>query len=851
LNNIATKISLFILIVTLILSCNVIKKVPEGKHLLIKNEILVNDKKNISDEIVAQLIQQPNNPLIFGYKLRLNMYNLAKENTDSIYKAKFIANPNKYKRMSKWLSKKQVDRLGNSFWYSGWHSFLKKTGEPPVIINELKAKKSAKQLKAYYFNHGYFNADAKFNIDYKKNKRGSINYNITTGTATFLDTISHEIETKALDSLYLLTRSKSLIKKGKQYNVENFDSERNRITSYYRDHGVYYFQQQNINFEIDTLSPDFKAPVILKITNQVVKEGDSTITKPYKIYRIGEVNIFINNSVTKNKRKFADSATYKKFNLYSTDKLKYRPKAITNAVFIQKDSLFSDTKRALTLRLLSNLRIFDYPKIQFKEDSITQTLKTNIYLTEKDKFSFKPSFDATHSNIQNVGIAGTASLSIRNVFRGAEILEIGLRGNLGSSKNFANPDNQFFNVSEYGADMRLSFPRLLFPIKTERIIPKTMFASTLITSGFAKQKNIGLDKENFTAAFNYNWIPAKNTTAKFDLLNLQYVKNINTSNYFRVYRSSYDLLNQLAKTYNTDPSLLDESGNLSINEGGADAFISNSVNNNYPLLNFFNKDYKTIKSIQERKIRLTENNLILATNFNYLKDSKVDLFDKEFYSFRGKIELAGNVFSLIANLSNTPRNEDGSRNIFGLQYSQYVKTEFDYVKHWDLLNGKVFAMRSFFGIAIPYGNSKSIPFSRSYFAGGSNDNRGWQSYGLGPGNSKETNDFNEANMKFALSAEFRFKLFGSLNSAFFSDLGNIWNVLDSEKDETKIFSGIRSLQSLALGTGIGLRYDLKFFLIRLDVGFKTYNPASDEGQRWFKEYNWSESVIHFGINYPF
>jgi outer membrane protein assembly factor BamA len=851
LNDTATKISLFIIIVTFILSCDVIKKVPEGKHLLIKNEIVINDKKNTSEEIVTQLIQQPNTS-IFGYKLRLNMYNLAKENTDSLYKAKFIANPNKYKRMATLLSKKQVDRLGNSFWYSGWHSFLKRTGEPPVIINELKTKKSSNRLKAFYFNHGFFNADAKFDIEYQKNKRGQIRYTIKTGTPTFLDTISHEIETKALDSLYLLTESKSYIKKGQQYNVENFDLERSRITNYYRDHGVYYFQQQNINFEVDTLSPNYKAPVILKITNQVINEGDSTKTKPYKIYRIGEVNVFINNTATKNKTKFLDSITYKKFNLYSTDKIKYRPKAITNAIFIQKDSLYSDNKRSLTLRLLSNLRIFDYPKIQFKEDPISQTLKTNIYLTEKDKFSFKANFDTTHSNIQNVGIAGSASVSIRNVFSGAETLEIGLRGNLGSSQDFANPDNQFFNVSEYGADIRLSIPRLLFPIKTEKIIPKTMFASTLLSSGFAKQKNIGLDKENFTATFTYNWNPGKNTFSKLDLINLQYVKNINTINYFNVYNSSYNLLNQLAKIYNNDASLIDiSSGNLTINEGGADQFINNSINNVYNLLDPLGKDYKTIKSIQERKDRLTENNLILATNFSYSKDSKIDLFDKEFYSFRGKIEFAGNALSLIANLSNQPKNTDGSRDLFGLQYSQYVKTEFDYVKHWDLLNGKVLAMRSFFGIAIPYGNSKSVPFSRSYFAGGSNDNRAWQSYSLGPGSSGGLDDFNEANMKIALSAEFRFKLFGSFNSAFFTDLGNIWNVLDNEKDETKVFSGISSLKNIALGSGIGFRYDFKFFLIRLDIGFKTYNPANIEGKRWFQEYNWSKSVINFGINYPF
>ena len=188
---------------------------------------------------------------------------------------------------------------------------------------------------------------------------------------------------------------------------------------------------------------------------------------------------------------------------------------------------------------------------------------------------------------------------------------------------------------------------------------------------------------------------------------------------------------------------------------------------------------------------------------------------------------------------------------YGLQYSQYIKGEFDYVKTWDLTNGKTVAVRSFFGIAIPYGNSKSVPFSRSYFAGGSNDNRAWQSYSLGPGSSGGLNDFNEANMKIALNAEFRYKLFGNLNGAFFADCGNIWNVFDNETDETKIFSGIASLKSLALGTGLGFRYDFKFFLARLDFGFKTYNPTKIETERWFKELNLSKAVLNIGINYPF
>ena len=847
-----TKISLFILIATLISACNVMKKVPDGKYLLTDNKILVNNKTNKEEAVLNQLIQQRNTSIL-GYKLRLQMYNLAKKNTDSIFRAKYSANPEKYKRKAKWLSKKQVDRLGKSFWYSGIHSFLTRTGEPPVIINETKAQKSAQRLKAYYFNQGYFDAQTKFSVNYNENKKGTVKYTILTGNPTFLDTISRQIETPVLDSLYLVSKSKSFLKQGNQYKESDFNSERARITSYFRNRGVYNFQQQNIFFDVDTIQPNKRANITINITNQTFKNGDSTKTKPFKIYRIGKVNVFTTDLSSKTKTQNADSVKYKNFNLYSTNKLRYRPRAITNAIFIQKDSVYSDENRALTLRSLSNLRTFNYPKITYVIDTVTQNLNANIYLISKSKFNFNSNFDVTQSNIQQFGIAGNVSVSIRNIFRGAEILELGVRGNIGSSKDLANPDNRFFNISEIGADIRLNFPSLFLPFNTDRIVPKYMFPASVISSGFAKQKNIGLDKENFTATINYNWTPRKGVFTKFDLVNVQYVKNVNTNNYFNVYGSSYNRLNSLAKIYNSDTSILNQNGdgNLSIENGGTDAFINNALNGGYLTLNTSSLDYQSIKSINERKTRLTENNLIFASNFSYSQDTKFDLFDKEFYTFRTKIELAGNALSLIGEIANQPKNAEGLRNIFGLQYSQYVKTEFDYIKHWDLNNGNTFAVRSFFGIAIPYGNSKSIPFSRSYFAGGTNDNRAWQSYSLGPGSSGGLNDFNEANMKIAFNAEFRAKIIGNFNGALFADLGNIWNVLDNETDKTKIFSGIKSIETFALGTGLGIRYDFKFFLARLDLGFKTYNPAKETNQRWFKDFNWTKSVVNIGINYPF
>ena len=847
-NNLNTKIALILLIAALISACDAVKKVPANKHLLTKNKLEV-DGKIVKDEAITTQIKQQPNSGIFGFNLRLHMYNLAKTNTDSIFRAKYTNDPEKYYRKSKWLSKKQVDRLGKSFWYSGWHKFLIKTGEAPVIIDTLETNRSIKRLRDHYFGEGYFDASAKYTINYSNNKRGTVDYSVTKGKPTFLDTITRDIQSKVIDSLYLKTKNKSKIKIGQQYKTENFDAERTRLTAHFINNGVYHFQQQDIMFEIDTTTK--KAPVIVHINNPVRKVGDSIKNEPYHIYKISEVNIYTHEPSTKNQKINADSAKYKNFNIFSDNKLRYRPKALTDAVFIQKDSVYSDENRTLTLRSLSNLRVFNYPNILYIEDTLTKTLKANIILKAKDKYSFRANADFTHSNIMDFGIAGSTSFSIRNIFRGAEILELGLRGNIGSSKDLANPDDRFFNLSEVGADLRLIFPRIFSPFNTDKIIPKRMFPNSLITLGFAKQTNIGLDKENLTSTVSYNWTPTKNTDVKFDLVNLQYVKNVNIDNYFNVYNSSYNKLNNLAAIYNTDPDLVDsDTGDLIIPRGAND-FIANALNGEYPALDPASSDFRSIKSIKERKDRLTENNLIFASNFSYSKNNKSDFFDKQFYSFRGKIETAGNFLTLVSDLAQQPKNEDGTRDLFGLIYSQYVKTDLEFIRHWDLKHDKSIAFRSFFGIAIPYGNSKSIPFSRSYFAGGTNDNRAWQSYSLGPGSSGGLNDFNEANMKIALNTEFRFKFFGDLNGALFADCGNIWNVFDSETDETKVFSGFKSLENLALGTGMGFRYDFKFFIIRFDYGFKTYNPALDSGQRWFKEMRFDKGVLNIGINYPF
>jgi outer membrane protein assembly factor BamA len=847
----STKVVAFLVIAIFISACNALKRVPEGKFLLTKNQILVNEKAIKEQTVFDQMYQNPNGTF-GGFKLRLALYNAANLNPDSTYQAKFTNNPGKYERKSKWLSAKQVDRLGESFYYKGIHQFLKKVGEPPVIIDTIKTKKTANRLDNYYFNKGYFKAKTTYSIDSVGVKKAKVQYKIALSDPFILDTVSKSITSPALDSLYNVAKESSLIQSGKQYQTTDFEEEKNRITTHFRNNGAYQFQPNNINFDIDTIGKKNRANVNMLIKNYSYQENDSTYTVPFKLFKISDVKIYTDFSQANPPETVTDSTEYKGFKLFSHGKLKYKPSAITDAIFIAKGNLFGDNKTVLTNRSLNNLKIFGYPSIQYvvdKKDSTAQSLIAKIYLTPRKKYSFSTTLDLTHSNIQDIGIGASVTETIRNVFNRAETLEIGLRGNIGSSKDFANPNDAFFNVTEYGINLKLNFPRILLPFNTDKIIPKRMIPYTQISSGFNKQRNIGLDKENFTGLITYNWNPIRNNNVRLDLLNVQFVRNLNPDNYFNVYGSSYNALNEIAKNFNNNSTYLDTKNNLIINSGTT-GFTNDVLTLNTAILPT-DKEFKEVLSIEERRVRLTENDFILGTSYTFSQTTKKDLQDNEFYQFKTRIESAGTLLSLLAKATNLPKNAEDQYEIFNLPYSEYLKLEFDYIKHWDFSKENIVAFRSFFGIAVPFGNADYIPFSRSYFSGGTNDNRAWQPYSLGPGSTGSILDFNEANMKIALSAEYRFKIAGSVKGAFFADAGNIWNVLDATTFESAAFTSLKDLKEMALGTGFGIRYDLDFFVVRFDLGFKTYNPAYPTGSRWFKDLNFTKSVLNFGINYPF
>lgn len=862
------KISLLFL-AAVISSCNSLKRVEDDESLVTKNLIFANEKKVNNEDIESLIIQKPNTAL-FGYPLRLNLYNLAKVNPDSSFQDWLYRKEKRKQRLVALLSEKQVDRLGESFFVKGMSEWLKSIGEAPVILDTSTTRRTLQRFSSYYGSKGYFNNKTTYDIDSTKRKqRVEVAYKIDLGQPYFIDSLSHSITSSAIDSLYKLHKEGSLIKKGKQFNSLDFEIERERLTAIFKNSGVYNFQESSINFEIlrdsSATGADKEMDVRLTIENLKLRQESILSTAEYKVHKFDKINIYTDFLFDERdgELKFERFGNY---TIFYRNKLRFKPKMLTDAIFFQKDSIYREIDRLRTYRQITNLNVFKYPSIVIEQDSIDNDLTANIYLSARPKYSSGSEVNLTRSNIQQVGLGLSQSLQARNLFKGAENLSLSGRVNLGSSKDPIITDNTFFNILEYGVDLNLNFPRIWFPfVKTDKIIPNYMLPQTRISIGTTSQRNIGLDKSTFNTVFGYNWTPSDFKRHSVELLNVQFVRNLNPDRFFSVYRSAYNQLNEIATNEDqdfvnnplvSDLFAFDDDGNPSLRlpdndpdtPDGTTGFI-NAVENQ-GLIPTSAKEYKDVLQIEERRERLTENNLIFASNYTLNTNNRNGLTDNSFYRFRWKIESAGNLLSVISYVFPFDQNTDKLL-VFNVPYSQYLKTEFDYVKYWDLSRSNVLAFRSFLGLAVPYGNSDNIPFVRSYFAGGSNDNRAWYPYSLGPGRTQAINDFNEANLKFALNLEYRFPVVGDVNGALFVDAGNIWNVFDNVDDPDATFNGFSSLADIALGTGFGLRYDFTYFLFRVDLGFKTYNPAEEQSKRWFRTYNFANSVLQIGINYPF
>ena len=801
--------------------------------ILKSNDIFINGKL-ISKDSLNPLITQNKNNYLFGIPLSALLYESSKKNSDSIFNKWINKKSKRNERITKVFSNKQVVQIKK--YIEDFNNWKKRNGEELQIIDSTKTNISIENLKSFFKNNGYFDSEISSSIEInKKNQKfGKVIYNIDLGNQYYLDSIKSNIQSPILDSLYQKNIGKSFLKKNNSFNTLGFESERNRLDNLFKNSGIYNFQISSISFQVsrDTTGTDFRIPVQINILE------DSS--NKYRIHYIKNINIYTSNLLSLKTDTLNNPIVFDDINIFSIGKLRYKPKNLTNVISFKKGDYYSDQKRSNTIKQLNNLENFQYPTVSYNYLINSKSeLEANVLLNPKERFSLGFGVDLKHSNIEDIGVAFETSFTSRNVFQGAERLEFSSRGTLGKSGNTT--------ISEYGFDIRLKFPRLFLPSKLKKLLNLDYNPNTYIGLGTSKQTNIGLDRQSFKFDLNYNWTNLNDKKINLGLLNIELVNNKNSVNYFNIYSNSFNSINSIALNNNTNSSYFNSLNKLIIPEG-INSFIKDVINRN---LSLNEDDFNTVNYINDRRNRLTANNLIIGSSYSLISDNRKSFFDQNFSQLKIKFELAGTLTNFFANQFNAEVDQYNNKKILGLAYSQYFKTEFNYIKHWAISSNSTLAFRGYYGIAIPFGNSDNIPFSKSFFSGGSNDNRAWEVYRLGPGSSGAISEFNEANMKIAFNIEYRFGLFGKLDGAIFTDVGNIWNVFDDTQDPRRTFDGFNDLNELAIGSGFGIRYNLGYFVLRLDMGLKAYNPVLDSNERWMTDFKLNKAVFNIGLNYPF
>jgi outer membrane protein assembly factor BamA len=819
-------------------ACKTTKYVPGGELLLSKNKIYIDDKNKIDHEAKDYIIQRPNTTFI-GIPFPLHFYNRGNEDYEQAHIDYLKNNPKTDKRLQYIFSEKQTVKISET--KKSLNRWFLNGGQAPVVLDETKAIQSTEKLRTFYFNNGYFNAEIDYDIllDYDfllREEKANLNYKIIKNEPFRLDSIRSIIDSKTLDSIYQTTKNSSFLQSGDIYKDKNFRNEADRLSRTFRNSGIYHFSENQIGFyDIDTLATTHKTDVILKITDRLIENEGIIETRPLKVQRITKIGIFTDYSYERINEEFKDTTVYNGFHFYSHDKLKYNPKAVLNAVFIEPGNIYKDSARSLTRRHLKLLKNFKMVKIKYTEIN-DKELAATIVLAPMKKYSISLNTEVIHSNIKQLGFAGGFSFINRNTFRNAEIFKLTFKGSIFDvAKNIGAPSDRPFSSWEVSADASIEVPRIVFPFASYGIIDKRMAPKTLFSIGSSFQKNIGLDKQKFTTFIDYSWTPNKRTKHTIEPINAQYVKNLNKDEYFFIYSSEYNELVDIQEEFFPTHPLTEENALVFIHENIDDVFKASNP-----------KEYQTAKNIEKRNEIITTDFVIPSITYAFTYSTQTSFKDKNYFFFRAKIATAGNLLSAL-----TKTEIDGVKTFVDIPIAQYTKTDFEFIKYWKFAKSNVLVCRAFTGIAIPYGNSTDIPFTSSYFIGGSSDIRAYRTYELGPGSSDNGLEYNVGSLKLIGNIEYRFGITQSIKGALFVDAGNIWDITNSEiSTEGEKFTSLASIKNSAIGTGFGIRYDFSFFVFRTDIGFKTYEPNL-EGNRWFRNYDLRSAVINIGINYPF
>lgn len=555
-------------------------------------------------------------------------------------------------------------------------------------------------------------------------------------------------------------------------------------------------------FSINNLENERK-----RITNILSDSGYYKFNKDYIIYEADstrtndsiDVNLKLMKFRANSKSPEKDHNRYyiNKVNFTSADgdKIKLRRSVLSDNLAIKEGAPFCEHDLQTTYNNFARLQAVKYTNIRFEELPDTSLLNCNIQLStnKPNTISFQPEGTNTAGDL---GAAASLTYENRNLFHGSEMLSIQLRAAFEAITGLEG--YQAEDYEEYNIEGRLMFPRFIAPFLSENF-RRNSNAHSELTVSYNLQNRPEFHRRVFTAAWKYLWnAPKQNSTYRFDLIDLNYV-----------------YMPWISEKFKED--YLDDDSNR---------------------------------------------NAILRYNYEDLFIMKMGFgmtYNNGVHAIKANIETSGNILSLLSGVSKFDKNSQGQYILFNIAFAQYVKADFDYTRLFTFDWRNSLALHFGFGIAYPYGNSKILPFEKRYFSGGANSVRGWNVRELGPGKFKGTDgriDFinQTGDMKLDFNLEYRTALFWKFNGAFFIDAGNIWTLRSYADQPGGQFKFDEFYKQIAVSYGLGIRLNLDYFILRLDMGVKAINPAYTTTEEHYPiiSPNFKRDFsLHFAVGLPF
>ena len=828
----------------ILVACSTTKKVPDGEFLLTKNTLSYTDTKEHSDELPDYVVQKPNKNQLFFLPLGLWFYNSANPKYDTIL-TEYLTYPSEIRdqklRDSLFVKFGKPEMIGKSLFKD---RLLHNFGNPPVILDHGKTMSSADNIRKRLVYRGFWDADVKYDEKMDSaSKKAKVNYLITHKTPTFIKEYYYNIPDESIKDIYKGSLAKSIVKSGEILDQSKLESEVKRITDLMRNEGYYKFNNSNeeIYFTADTLTDRKNVPLTIDIRKD-------SIDSPYKKTTIGKIEIVVRENKDDILKK--DSLRGIIFNKSSDD---YRTNALWRPVILRNKEIYSQKNLDLTKKNLASMNNFNItPNIELRKGS-DSILDVQYVLTPLPKYEFRVSNDLTYSQILNFGVSPAVDLTSRNIFGGAENLTTSLSGTFGSVKNTKNPDKRTI-AYEISAQANLSFPKLLLPFQYYKIIPKRYSPTSTISIGTSVQENIGLGRINFNAGLNYYTNVNDIITHRLSLFNTQLSFTRNKDKYYDFFPRDRDIRNTVYESY--DPALYQQFENGMIT---SDAFTSRILADQGFQNGLAGDQLDTYNSFVQslyNKDRQTQDVIISSILYNFIYN---EIGKKEYanpFYFNAKIETSGNLLGLFGKNKVQPGStfESEQKTIFDVPYSQFVKFDFDVRKYLQFFGNQTLVLRQFVGVGVPYGNSSTMPFVRSYFNGGSNDIRAWRVFGgLGPADSQldeRVRSYVMENIKLTTNVEYRMPFNDMFEGAMFVDAGNIWSLKDNQFGDQFKFK--KFISQMGVGTGIGLRINIAYITLRIDAAYKVYDPNQPIGERWvIQDWKPLKPIINFAFGYPF